>query len=383
MKIIKNTLLMILMALILSGCWDNQEAERMLYAHAMGIDFVDNQYKVYLQIINLSSVAKTDNPITPEELQVEIGSGTGATMEQAIFDLYKSIDEELFWGHLTYLIFSEEALKEQRVNTVIESFIRYAETRYRIWVYSTKDDMKDLLLTVPINNTPITISKLDDPLNSYDQNSFIHPINIRELIIGFNEPNHEIVIPFVSISEDWDNREGETPKPSIIGGSLLSLTTYKETLINDEIAGLQWINNNFKKSEVSFLLDKNKKDSHASIFIHDVNVKVTPILKANDITFNVNLSVIAVGNIIPSGAKLADLENGVKNTIKQEVMRTYRAGLEYNTDIYRLSEYVYRYHNKEWKKLEENGKIKLNENSLSIEVNIRKFKSGRMSLTDL
>lgn len=370
---------MICMSLFLTGCWDNREAERMLYAHAMGIDFVDNQYEIYLQIINLSSVAKSDTPVSPGESQMEVGSATGKTMEDAIIKLYKSIDEEVFWGHLTYLIFSEEALKEKRMHTVIDSFIRYTETRYRIWVYSTKDEVKEVLLTVPINNTPITISKLDDPLNSYSQYSFIHPVNIRELIIGFNEPNHEVVIPFVTVTDKWENISEETPKPAIIGGSLLSSTAYKGTLLNDKIAGLRWMNSKTEKAEVSFLTDNAEEEAIASIVIKNIGVKVTPVFEQNDITFEVEISVEALGNIIPSGAKIADLEKGVKDTIKEEVMRTYREGLERDTDIYRLSEYVYRYHNKEWKSLEGNGKIKLDEDSLSVDVKIKKFKSGRKS----
>lgn len=383
MKITKVVMMIVLVVPFLSGCWDNQEAERLLYAHAIGIDFVDNQYKVDLQIINLTSVAKSETPISAEDSQSEVGSATGKTMEEAIANLYKSLDAELFWGHLTYIIFSEEALKEKRVNEVIDSFIRYYETRYRIWIYSTKDDIKEILLTVPINNLPITISKLDDPLNSYSQYSFIRPINIRELIIGLNEPNHEIVIPFVTARENWSNTKGKSPKPTIIGGSLLSSTSYKETLLGSKIAGLQWMNSKSNEGEVSFLLKKDKEESLASIFIQDVNVKVTPIIKQNDVTFDVTISVKALGNIIPSGAKMIDLEKGVKDTIKQEVKRTYMEALEHDVDIYRLSEFVYRYHNKEWKRLQENGKVKLDEDSLSIDVKIRQFKSGRKSIDNL
>lgn len=59
-------------------------------------------------------------------------------------------------------------------------------------------------------------------------------------------------------------------------------------------------------------------------------------------TFDVEIAVIALGNIIPPG---------VKDTIKEKVMKTYKEALEHETDIYRLSEHVYRYYNKEWAKL--------------------------------
>lgn len=74
------------------------------------------------------------------------------------------------------------------------------------------------------------------------------------LIIGLNEPNLEIVIAFVTVRENWDTRK-KSRKPTIIGGILLSSTSYNETLIGEKIAGLQWMNNHSKESEVSFLLD--------------------------------------------------------------------------------------------------------------------------------
>lgn len=382
MKIIKITIICSLMMLFISGCWDSKEAERMLYAHAIGVDFADNQYQVYLQIINLMSVAKTDTPISSEDPQMEVGYATGRTLEEAIDNLYKSIDQELFWGHLTFLVFSEEVLKEKRVNAIVESFIRYPDTRYQIWIYSTQGSLKDVLLTVPINNTPITIAKLDDPLNSYSQYSFIRPLNVREFIIGLDEPSHEVVIPLIMPIENWDNTHKKTSTSMVVGGSLLGSNSYKGSLINKEIEGLQWMNKNAKGGDVSFLIDENNPESLASMLVQDVDVTITPEFKENDVTFEVNLSVTVLANTVPPNVEIADLEKGVKKKLEQEIMKTYQKGVELDTDIYRLSEHVYRYHNKEWKKLQKNGKVDLDEDSISVNVTIKKLKTGRKSLTD-
>ena len=63
----------------------------------------------------------------------------GNTMDEALFKLYHSIDQKVFWGHFSYLVVSEEAMKNIKFSPVIDSFIRYRETRYKVWMYTTKD----------------------------------------------------------------------------------------------------------------------------------------------------------------------------------------------------------------------------------------------------
>ena len=54
--------LLVMTTLLLSGCWDVTEPQRMYYINAIGIDFKDSQYEVYMQILNLDAVAKSEQP---------------------------------------------------------------------------------------------------------------------------------------------------------------------------------------------------------------------------------------------------------------------------------------------------------------------------------
>ncbi|WP_306831827.1 hypothetical protein [Lysinibacillus sp. FN11] len=56
-----NKLLFLILSstLLLAGCWDVTEPQRMYYINAVGVDFEDDKYKVYLQIINFADVARS------------------------------------------------------------------------------------------------------------------------------------------------------------------------------------------------------------------------------------------------------------------------------------------------------------------------------------
>ena len=61
MKTMKNTLILLLCVSILSGCWDSNEPERLVYANGLGIDYKDGKVIVYLQIINVKGLAKSES----------------------------------------------------------------------------------------------------------------------------------------------------------------------------------------------------------------------------------------------------------------------------------------------------------------------------------
>ena len=165
---------------------------------------------MYAQIISFNNIAKSEQPPSPDTIQAEVGYSSGETDHEAFFNLYKSLDEELYWGHLTYIVFSEDLLKSGKMNTVINSFTRFHDTRYQTWVYSTNGSVKDIMLVTPILNKAISLSKMSDPLNSYKQDSTIEPMSIRKLIRKQDEPSYEVNIPLVSVKQNWETQKGKT-----------------------------------------------------------------------------------------------------------------------------------------------------------------------------
>lgn len=372
--------LWLLLLPLLSGCWDVKEPERMYYILGLGIDYKDNEYEVYAQIIDFSNIAKSEQP-NPEAIQAEIGSSKGRTVEEAFFKMYKSMDERLFWGHLSYVIFSENALKENVVKPVIEAFIRYRELRYTTWVYTTQESIEDILLLTPIINKSIALSKLSDPLNSYNQNSFIRPVNFRELTIDLDEPSHEVAIPYIKIEKGWKTEKGEDELHSLTGVGVLSKDGLEGYILDDDAVGLQWMNNNFERGEITFEFS-GYDEPYVSIVVEDAKSKVTPIVENGQILFDieVKLKVQSSESNDTTDEKMEQLQRGIEKKVKQEIEKTYTASLEKKIDIYRLSEVAFRKKLKVWKDVEEEGKVPLTESSIrNLNVSIERLITERTS----
>ncbi|AXI00450.1 Ger(x)C family spore germination protein [Sporosarcina sp. PTS2304] len=360
---------------LLAGCWDSNEPERMLYINGMGIDYKDGKVEVYAQIIDFSNTAKSEQP-SSDQPQVEIGYASGETMDGAITELYHSVDQKIFWGHFSYLVFSEEALKSVQLSPVIDSFIRYRETRYQIWVYTTRDALQDVLLVRPVINKSVTLSKLSDPENSFEQESFIYPTNIRKLLIGLDEPGHQAALPLISVKENWESIDEPIKAPVLSGLGVISRNGLKGFIAGDNARGLQWMTNETKRGELNLSIETA---GQLGVIIEDVKVKITPVV-TNGITFNVTVKLQATLSTIEGKASIKQIKQNIEKEVHDQIMDTYYDAIEKDIDIYRFSEQLYRKELQTWKKYQKDGALDLTEDSFGkLTVQVTKLTSDRKS----
>lgn len=358
--------LTLIFCFLLTGCWDANEPERMYYAHGMGVDYKKGKTVIYLQIISLQNIANQEKS-GPTSKPVEVGYDSGETFDEAIFNLYKQLDRRVYWGHLSYIIFSDEAIKHNVLPYVSDFLDRYRETRYRIFYYATKGDIVNELLTTPIGGLSMVLSKLSDPSSIYGQSSVVNPVNMREMIIGLYEPNHQIAIPFITMGKKWKDVDKKS-LPSIEVNSIAVLSGAKNTKIKGilsgpSIYGLRLLE---KKSHREILPLKKDGKIKGTFIAYVGKKKIKPIVKNGKTTFQITIKVNASIEAINQHFHTSELKKMISDQIKYEIKKTYLRALKKDIDIYRLSEVLYRKDHAEWKKLQINGQIPLDKNSIEL-----------------
>lgn len=364
--------------LLLAGCWDTNQPELMYYLHGLGIDYKEEQYEIYAQIVSFTNIAKSEQP-NPDVTQAEVGIAKGRTFDEAFFNLYQSMDERLFLGHLKFVIFSENIAKENKVETIVNSFIRYRELRYTTWTYITSSPLQEVMLITPIINKSITLSKLSDPFNSYNQSSRIRPIQFRELLIHLDEPSHEAKIPLVKISENWSKEDGPDPVYSLSGISIIEKKYgFKGNLLGDDVKGVQWLMNETNRSDVTVKVE-NFEELYVTTTVDEVHAVIHPIISNNTVQFDIDVQLVVQTNEMLDEQKMISLKKAIERQVKDEINQTFKASLDLGVDIYRLSEILYRKKFKVWKDIEQDGKIPLNESSIqNVNVELIKVKGERI-----
>ncbi len=381
----KNIMLVILMlttTLLMSGCWDVTEPQRMYYVQGVGVDYKDNEYIAYIQLMNFANVAKTEQS-NPQAAPTEVGKATGKTIEEAIYKLYRSMDQEVFWGHMTFILFSEKAMESEHAIPIIDTFLRFRETRYHIWVYCTQDPIEEVLLVSPILEKSPTATKLSNPKNTSKQESFVEPVNLRQLVIGLNEPNHEMKVPFISINQDWETAKESRTETVFAGVGILSKNTFKGFIKGNTARGIEWMNDATKQGEITVKLDNTEERDYLTVDIKKLDVNVKPIVQNNQVKFEVYLKFNTILNGFKGKVTASQVRKKVESEVKKEIMATFEAGLNIDADVYRLSEYLYRDNVKVWKKIQKDGKIPLTKESISkIDIHINKVSPGRKSFEE-
>ncbi|HHY74287.1 MAG TPA: Ger(x)C family spore germination protein [Bacillus bacterium] len=355
--------------LLLAGCWDTNEPERMIYVHGLGIDYEDGKYNLYLQIVNPTLLAKSESTGGQTDTKVIVGHGTGETINEAIFDVYKSSQRRIFWGHLSYFVFTENVLKKEGLKAAIDLFDRYRETRYNTWVYTTKEPLFPLLTVLPPLEMSTALSQLSDPYPKYRQNSIIRPVSLRELLILLNEPPHIATIPYVGLTKKhtWETDKKSIKTIELIGATFISEDTFKKSFLIEEIEGIKWMNEDLTREELKL---KNEL-SHVSLLIDNIKIEKKPIIKNNKIHFQISIKVLAKLREIVKRENLNKIEKETEKLLKSQIQETFRKGLEHELDVFRLSEVLYRQDVNAWKAVEQNGKIPLTKDSLQLSINVK------------
>ncbi|MFJ8090694.1 Ger(x)C family spore germination protein [Lysinibacillus sp. NPDC095746] len=367
--------------LLLTGCWDVKEPQRMYYIDGIGIDYKDGQYEIYMQIINFANVAKSEGP-TPQAAPSEIGFAKGKTMEEAFFKLYRSIDQKVFWGHMTFILFSEDALKDANSIPVIDSFLRHRETRYQILTYVTKDSIKDILLITPILNKSLTASKLSNPMHTKELQTYVEPVDLRKLIISLNEPSHEVNLPLVTINKNWETTNKPTEETALSGFGVVSKDGFKGYINDGNARGIQWMFHKKTRGDVTIKLN-NKEKEFLTVDLEKLSTKIKPIVKNNEVTFEAEIKLNAIINGFQGKVNTDQIREGIIKEVKKDIKKSYEAGIEIDVDVFRLSEHLYRKNVKAWKKVQKDGKIPLTADSLSkVNVIVNKVNPGRKTFAE-
>ncbi len=137
---------------------------------------------------------------------------------------------------------------------------------------------------------------------------------------------------------------------------------------------MQWIS----KETIASNITTNLKGSNITFTNRNHKVKITPIVNGNNVRFQIDISVNSIMSSFNVNTTEKELRESVEQAIKNEVLQTYKIGLEKNLDVYRLSEILYRKNVKLWNELEKNGVIPLTEDSIKeVNVKVKKLKAGR------
>jgi len=374
---LKTAVIGIMLALLLSGCWDLKDPQDLNYFTAIGFDYRDNQYYAYAQMIDFSAVAKTEGGKTETPVPVWLGKGVGVTAASALDNLYETSQFLVFYGHINAIVYSENMMK-QGLDTILDLQNRYYEIRYTPWVFGTNMPMEVILTQSSFFNLSPAASILHMPKANYNQRSIIKPMMAREFISDYREPGKTAFMPLLAInSEQWRKDQEKTTMLDLKGIFLFHGGQYQGILSQEQIMGQRWTEQETRRSE---LLIQSDGKPVAILSLENPRVQTKPVITKDGVEFVMTIKL--TGDVIELIHPLPELtmEQLASEHIKAEVRDTFEHGLKIHADILQLEHTLYRKETPYWKQHHEDKPLSLTPDSLKIEVTVDLDTAGKLKL---
>ncbi|RIE05336.1 Ger(x)C family spore germination protein [Cohnella faecalis] len=75
---------------------------------------------MYMQVLNFTNVAKTENAELGKSIPIWVGKSTGKTLAEALGKIKETSQKSVYWGHVKVIVLTEDVLKRP-INEVIEA----------------------------------------------------------------------------------------------------------------------------------------------------------------------------------------------------------------------------------------------------------------------
>ncbi|EGL82741.1 germination protein, Ger(x)C family [Caldalkalibacillus thermarum TA2.A1] len=157
MQPLKRLFCLILSAILLfsaTGCWDRRDLEERVSVVAIAVDkpssreeeHANQEYKVTIQIPVPIRIAGgvSDGGGEGGAESVNVMSSTGFSIGQAMDNLEKRLNQQLFFGHTRVIVISEEVAREG-MKEIIDGFRRNPQMRRILWLLISEGKAEDVL----------------------------------------------------------------------------------------------------------------------------------------------------------------------------------------------------------------------------------------------
>ncbi|MFB7641630.1 Ger(x)C family spore germination protein [Peribacillus butanolivorans] len=329
---------------ILTGCWDYKDIQDIHYVTALGVDYEDGKYVVYVQLVDLSAVAKTEAK-SSEPTKVYIGKHSGKSISEAINHLYQTAQQRLYLGQVSTFVLTDKAI-EHNINDIVDAAFRFNLIRYSSNIFATKKPLDELFSIKGFFNLTPLYSELHFPKPIYENLSYIEPITLRTFISTYRDVSITTTLPTISWSgNDWTEDKKKRKTFTIDGAYVIYYKKSMNWYSVEELKGSRWITKKTNRTPIEF----TKANGTTYISLTHPHVKIKPIVKNNEAKFTLDVDIKGSILELSTNDSLKNLEKFVQDYIKKDIEQTFEIGLKRNGDSLGLGQKLYRKDLRFWK----------------------------------
>lgn len=320
----KKIFIILLMILLLGGCYNYKELNEISIISSISIDKDDDEYLVGAQIMNAKQDENSDSS------QVIVYTAKGKTINEALRDMTMKSPSKLYGGHLSKLVLSEEVAKEGIIN-VIDIFQRLTEIRNEFTITIAKGIKASDVIKVMTAPESVPAEYVKTSLQSADISSALtYSTKLDEFVSYYLKAGIDPVIAVVEVKDykkkgtTLDNTTTTDPITKIVLGNIGVTRNGKleKFLTKNETIGYNFIRNQVQEMIIPVKCDDKY---YSSISVLDNSTK-TDVKKINDkYQININVKAKAIiaeyncSNNLTKDSTIKELKKKAEKKIKKYI----------------------------------------------------------------
>ncbi|MGE7997984.1 Ger(x)C family spore germination protein [Lysinibacillus sp. NPDC093190] len=384
----KAICLLMILTLFLSGCWSKRELNELAIVAALGIDKVDNEFEITVQVVDPGEIS-SKQPSSGRSPVITYHS-KGTTVFEAIRKMTTVTARKLYFSHLQIVVLGDELAKEG-ISEPLDLISRDHEFRNDFDVIVAHDATADEVLNVltPIEKVPA--NKMLKSLKTSEKTwGTTQSIKIDELINTLNNKEKSVVMSAIEIHGDKNVGMEQTNVKRSKSPVLLrytGLAVFKEdkligNLTEDESRSLGYLRDRIESTIEILACPKggtlSTEITHSKTKIKGEFEKGAPKINVS-IDASQNVGEVECNIDLTKEKSILNVNKKTEELIKKRIEETIRTVQQnYRVDIFGFGEALHRTNPKEWKKIKKDWLTIFQELPVKVEVHVNTQGLGTM-----
>jgi len=367
-KKIASSLLILLLLIPLSGCWDYRGLDELTIVTGVAIDKKPEEdiYQLTYEIVDLIESIKEKGP------NRKLIESEGKTIFEAVRNAKRRVSNKLYFGHSELIIICEEIARNEDLNVVLDFFTRDSECRETInVVVSQEKTARDIIASEGIGHTVVTNEILEILEDDKKITSSILSVELYRLFNIMGAEGKELALPAFHIVQNDGKPTAETNGTAVFkDNKLVGFLSPEESkyflfIVNEIEGGIFTVASSGQRPNISFEIYNN--DTNLSFEYKDEKLKIK--IKTTTVVF--------LGEFMRQFAPLDEKElNALEETAEKELEDKIRNVVkklqtEFGSDIFGFGNMIYKKDFRLWRQLKDNWDEHFKSLDLEVEADIR------------
>jgi len=336
-------LILVITSFLTSGCFlKEKDLGQMLFPISLGLTYENNKYKIYLQVLDTSTLSIVETESSKSETTFVLIHAEDENLNEAISKIGLQALTYISAIKLKSIVLHKSIFEDAPIDyhTIMKHFINTPLFRTKVQLFVTEDKLDDFYSVqyMLVGASVFSHTNEEEPqiIRGYSNPSFL-----LNSLKSFSEDNRMYHYPIMTVTEDTidsGDQSGETKKVKSYKYDGVCFSTYSkektfECLNKEEAMGYRWysevefVNVKFGTQEnpVNIIIDKTKWKNSIINNKFEINVKLEGLI-------SFNLSNYSIEKIIEE----------TNNKVKEDIIKTLEIALNKNIDIYHLNDYAFR-----------------------------------------